>query len=167
MFISDTTPINSSLGISQVHVKYVFCYNITIMYPICFSCMPFQGPVECIPYMNHSFFYSYTSDYHSKRTDVINLINEPNCSTSDSIQLICNSAYPACEMNSGEPIVVCKKDCTTITSQASCDFLLNTSSSPINCSNPLQFIEEHHNLTTQLSNQCRSLQGMYVLISLY
>ena len=112
--------------------------------------------------MNHSFFYSYSSDYQSIRSGVIDLISEPNCNTSGAIQYICNNVFPVCEVVSGQPIVVCEVDCLAVTSQSTCSLFREPSSfSPMNCSNPVQFIEgNYQNLSSHSSDQCTALPGM-------
>lgn len=111
--------------------------------------------------MNHSFYYSYSSDYQSIRTGVIDLISEPNCNTSSTIQYICNNVFPVCEVGSGQPILVCGNDCLAVTSQSACSLFQVTSSfSPMNCSNPVQFIEgNYQNLSNHSSDQCITLPG--------
>ena len=111
--------------------------------------------------MNHSFFYSYASDYRSIRSEIIDLISEPNCNTSSAIQYLCNNIFPVCEVDSGEPIAICEDDCLAVTSQSTCNLFLETSSfSPMNCSNPVQFIEgNYQNLSSHSSSQCTTLPG--------
>ena len=119
--------------------------------------------------MNYSFFYSYTSDYQSQHTRVVDLINNPNCNTSNVTQYICNSIFPICDINSGEPIVVSEDDCLSIASQSSCGIFMQTPPTlSVNCSNSLQFIgENYQNLSSQPSSQCTTLQGnLNILIML-
>ena len=114
--------------------------------------------------MNYSYYYSYTSDYESERREVIDLISTGNCNTSRAIQYICNSIFPVCEVNSGEPVMICEDDCLAVTSQSSCEIFIEASSSfPVNCSNSLQYIEENYdNVSSHSSNQCITLPGNYM-----
>jgi len=104
--------------------------------------------------MKYSFFYSYTSDYRSVRAEVIDLINEPNCNNSQTIQYICNGIFPVCDTTNGQPILICKDDCLAVTSQSSCNLFLETSS--LNCSNPEHLIE---GIISDPSDQCTTLPG--------
>lgn len=145
-------------------IKY-YIFKCTYICPA-HSCVPFKGPVECIPYMNYSYYYSYASDYKSERSKVIDLISTGNCNTPRAIQYICNSIFPVCEVNSGEPIMICEDDCMAVTSQSSCENFMEASSSfPVNCSNSLQYIEENYNVSSHPSNQCITLPGNYVYTS--
>lgn len=174
LLISEITPITNSSGLSQVHARYIYMIvkriltQMYLSFKFC-SCTPFQGPVECIPYMNYSFYYSYTSNYESMRSEVIDLISKENCNTSSAIQYICNSIFPVCEVDSGEPLVICNDDCLAVTSQASCEIFMEQSSSfPVNCSNSLQFIEEHYqNISSHSLSQCIMLSGnlLYLIYS--
>ena len=112
--------------------------------------------------MNYSFYYSYTpdSDYELERGEVIDLISTGNCNTSRDIQYICNSIFPVCEVNSGEPIMICEDDCMAVTTQSSCEIFVETPSSfPVNCSNSLQYIEENYQNVYNPSGQCITLPG--------
>lgn len=128
------------------------------------SCIPFPGPVECVPYMNSSFFYLYTSEYQSKRAEILDLIDsQAGCNTSSTIEYICKSAFPVCNVVSGEPIVVCETDCMAAISESDCSvFMEPPSSYPIslNCSDPLEYINANYQVVnTQPLEQCLSLKS--------
>ena len=105
--------------------------------------------------MKYSFFYSYASDYQSVRAEIIDIINEPNCDDSRTIQYICNNIFPVCDIISGEPILICEDDCLVATSQSNCNLFLEASS--LNCSNPVHLIEG--NVISDSSDQCTTLPG--------
>ena len=141
---------------------YLFSFYFFCVYN--YSCIPFPGPVECVPYMNSSFFYSYTSGYRSERAEVLELIYDPSgCNTTGTIEYICNSAFPTCDVVSGEPIVVCEDDCQVATAESDCSVFMESSSSypiSLNCSDPLQYINANYQGgVRQPSDQCLNLQG--------
>jgi len=115
--------------------------------------------------MNSSFYYSYTNEYQIQHAEVLELLNEqPGCNTTDSVEYICNSAFPTCDVVSGEPIVVCENDCLVATTESDCAVFTETSSSypiSLNCSDPLQYINANYqSAVRQPSDQCLNFQGV-------
>jgi len=119
--------------------------------------------------MNSSFFYS---GYRSNHSEILELLNDqPGCNTTTATEYICNSAFPTCDIDSGEPIVVCENDCLVATTESDCAVFMETSSSypiSLNCSDPLQYLSTtNQSVAHQPLDQCLQLQGVSERTYLY